>query len=64
MAVILLGVGMALTLEGLFLALAPGRIEEALELLRRLPIATRRTIGLGALAVGVLLVWLAERGLG
>jgi len=60
-ALILLALGLVLTLEGLALALIPGRIEDALELLRRLPVDTRRQIGLGALALGVVLLWMAER---
>jgi uncharacterized protein YjeT (DUF2065 family) len=46
--------------EGLAFALAPSRIDEALELLRRLPVEARRTLGLGALAAGVVLVWIAR----
>ena len=41
-------------------ALAPSRLEEALEVLRRLPPEVRRLIGLTAMAVGVILIWLAR----
>jgi len=58
-AVILLALGLVLSLEGLVLALAPSRIEDVLDLLRRMPVETRRTIGLGALALGIALIWLA-----
>ena len=60
MSTILLAVGLVLVVEGLVFALAPSRLDEALELLRRLPPETRRLMGLGALAIGVLLVWLAR----
>ncbi|MDH5453050.1 MAG: DUF2065 domain-containing protein, partial [Paracoccaceae bacterium] len=51
-----------LSLEGLVLALAPSRIDTLLEMLRQMPVETRRNLGLGALALGVALIWLA-RGL-
>ena len=52
-----------LIVEGLVLALAPSRVEDALRLIAALPTETRRLIGFGALALGVLVVALA-RGLG
>ncbi|GEM_PF-200678 len=58
-AVILLALGLVLSLEGLVLALAPSRIEDVLDLIRRMPVETRRAIGLGALALGIALIWLA-----
>jgi uncharacterized protein YjeT (DUF2065 family) len=42
------------------LALAPSRIEDALRLLASMPAETRRLIGFGALALGVLLLALAR----
>ena len=60
MSTILLAIGLVLCIEGLVFALAPSRLEELLEILRNMPIETRRLIGLGALAVGVVLVWLAK----
>lgn len=59
-AYLILAVGLVLCVEGLMIALAPSRIEEFLEQLRKLPLETRRMIGLGALAVGVVLIWLAQ----
>lgn len=56
---LLLGLGLVAVLEGLVLALAPLRFEELLETLRDIPVQTRRMIGLGILAFGVFLVWLA-----
>ena len=60
MATVLLGVALVLVIEGLVLALAPRRIEEALALLARLPPETRRLIGLAGLAAGVALLALAR----
>lgn len=50
----------ALVFEGLVLALAPSRVEDALRVLAAMPVGTRRMIGLGGLASGVLLVWVAQ----
>ncbi len=60
MSTILYAIGLVLVVEGLVFALAPSRLDEVLELLRRLPSDTRRLMGLAALAVGVLLVWLSR----
>ncbi len=59
LALFLLGVGLVLSLEGLVLALAPSRIDELLDLIRRMPVETRRNLGLGAVALGLALIWLA-----
>lgn len=60
MTEIFLALGLVLAIEGLVLALAPRRIEDALRLLASLPVDQRRMIGLGALALGVLVVWLVQ----
>lgn len=57
---ILTGLGLVAVLEGLVFALAPLRFEELLEMLSRMPVETRRMIGLLAITIGVLLVWLAR----
>ncbi len=59
-ALLLLAIGLVLTLEGLVLALAPSRIEDILDLIRSLPVETRRNLGLAAVALGVALIWLAR----
>ena len=59
-AVALLAIGLVLIVEGLVYALAPFLIEDLLDRLRTLPLEARRMMGLAALAVGVLLVWLAK----
>jgi uncharacterized protein YjeT (DUF2065 family) len=60
MAWILLGAGLVLVIEGLVFALAPSRLEDALEALKQIPPETRRMLGLGAVALGVVLVWIAR----
>ena len=60
MTEIVLALGLVLAIEGLVLALAPRRIEDALQLIASLGIDQRRGIGLGALALGVLIVWLVR----
>ncbi|MGY6411158.1 MAG: DUF2065 domain-containing protein [Alkalilacustris sp.] len=63
MSWVLLAIGLVLVVEGLVFALAPSRLEEMLALIARMPVETRRLIGLLALTVGVGLVW-AARALG
>ena len=58
-AEIAVAVGLLMVVEGLVLALAPSRIEEVLEFLRRLSVENRRMLGLAAIAAGVLTIWLA-----
>ncbi|MGS4944665.1 DUF2065 domain-containing protein [Meridianimarinicoccus sp. RP-17] len=49
-----------LVFEGLVLALAPSRVEDMLRVLIDMPVPLRRMLGLGALAAGVMLVWIAQ----
>lgn len=58
--IVLLAFGLVLILEGLVYALAPSIVEELLKMLSELNEGQRRTVGLGAVAVGVLLVWIAK----
>jgi len=60
MTLVLLGIGLVLVFEGLVLALLPNRLEELIRMITDIPIETRRAYGLGAVALGVLLVWLAQ----
>ena len=57
---LLLGVGLVAIVEGLMLALAPGRVQDALAALARLTPEARRNVGLLALAVGIGLVWVVQ----
>lgn len=59
MSHLVLAIGLVLAVEGLVLALAPRRIEDALRLIASLGLDQRRTLGLVALALGVGLVWLS-----
>lgn len=60
MSEVFLGLGLVLAVEGLVLALAPRRVEDALILIASLPPERRRMLGLGALALGVLVIWLVK----
>lgn len=57
---VLLALGLVLVVEGLALALAPSRMEEALRLIVAMGRDRRRMLGLVALAAGVGLIWLAR----
>lgn len=57
---VLLAIGLVLLIEGLVYALAPGLVEDLLEALRSLPVETRRSLGLAAMALGLVLIWLAK----
>ena len=59
MDLILLGLGLVLVFEGLVLALLPNRLEELIQMISNMPIDTRRALGLGAVALGTLLIWLS-----
>lgn len=60
MAVALLALGLVLVVEGLVWALAPGLIESMLVALAALSLQGRRLLGLSALALGVVLLWIAK----
>ncbi len=60
MATLLFALGLVLSVEGLFFALAPGRIDQILDTLRDMPVEARRLAGLLALTVGVGLIALAR----
>ena len=57
---VFLALGLVLIVEGLAYALAPSLVEQMLEMLRMLPEVTRRNVGLLAIALGVVLVWIAR----
>ncbi len=57
---LLTGLGFVAIIEGLVLALAPLRFEDLLDTLRKLDVRMRRNLGLGAVAFGVFLVWIAR----
>ncbi len=55
-----LALGLVLIVEGLVYVLAPSLVEQLLVALRALPIDSRRILGLLALALGVVMVWVAK----
>lgn len=57
---IVTALGLVAVIEGLALALAPSRLDEVLALLARMPVETRRTLGLAAITLGVAIVWMAR----
>jgi len=57
---LLLGLGLAAVIEGLVLALAPLRFEDALKALAEISRDKRRNLGVFIVALGVGLVWLAK----
>jgi uncharacterized protein YjeT (DUF2065 family) len=59
MPLLLKAVGLVCAVEGLVYALAPSLVEDMLAALRNLSLDQRRMIGLAALALGVVMVWLA-----
>lgn len=54
----LTALALVLVIEGLFLAIVPHRLKQILAMLETVPPEGLRVGGLGAAALGVLLVWL------
>ncbi|WP_372571040.1 DUF2065 domain-containing protein [Ruegeria jejuensis] len=57
MTMILMALGLVLIVEGLVYALAPSLVERMLEMLRTLPEAARRQVGILSMVLGLILVW-------
>ncbi|WP_300516235.1 DUF2065 family protein [Aliiroseovarius sp.] len=57
---ILLGLGLVLIIEGLVFALAPSRLDELVQMMAEMTRDRRRALGLGALALGLVLVWISK----
>lgn len=57
---LLLGIGLVAIVEGLVLALAPNRVQDALAMLARLSPDQRRLFGLLAVTAGIALVWVVR----
>lgn len=60
MSILLLAIGLVFVAEGLVLALAPSRLDEILAMLARMPVDLRRQLGLLAVTLGAILLWLAN----
>lgn len=57
---ILFGIGLVFVIEGLALALAPSRIEQVLFFFASLSRDRRRALGLIAVALGTVALWLSR----
>ncbi|WP_424965558.1 DUF2065 domain-containing protein [Dinoroseobacter sp. S375] len=60
METLLTALGLVFVIEGLVFALAPSRIEDLLAAFARMPVTIRRGLGLGAIALGTILVWVGK----
>ena len=57
---LVLAIGLVAAIEGLVLALAPRRMEDAMRILAAMSPEARRLIGLVALSLGALIIWIAR----
>ena len=55
-----LALGLVLIVEGLVYALAPSLIDQLLVALRAMPVESRRILGLLAVVLGLIMVWVAK----
>lgn len=60
LSLLLVGLGLVAIIEGLALALAGSHLQAMLEALARLDRERRRAIGLVAVALGILMVWIGH----
>ncbi|MDW4499849.1 DUF2065 domain-containing protein [Sulfitobacter sp. D35] len=61
MSTVLLALGLVMIVEGLAYALAPSLVERMLEMLRSLPEAAVRQVGMLCVVGGLIFVWFASR---
>jgi hypothetical protein len=57
---VLVALGLVLVIEGLLYALVPGQLKHMLSQLQRLTDDQLRFAGVGAMALGVVIVWLVR----
>ena len=57
---LIVAIGLVLVLEGMLYAVFPGSLKRMMSLAQSLPDETLRRSGLGALALGVVIVWLVR----
>ena len=55
-----LAIGLVLIVEGLVYALAPSLIDQLLVALRAMPVESRRIMGLLAIVIGLIFLWVAK----
>ena len=60
MSDLLTAIGLVLVLEGLVYAAFPGGLKQMMAMAQEMPDETLRRFGLGALALGVVIVWLVR----
>nr|WP_091432114.1 DUF2065 domain-containing protein [Aliiroseovarius sediminilitoris] len=60
MSTVVFGIGLVLVIEGLVFALAPSRLDDLVAMMAAMSRDQRRLIGLVALALGVVLVWMSR----
>lgn len=60
LGLLIVGAGLVLVFEGLLWALAPQMIEDLLAALRALPTDQRRLVGLFAILLGIIVMWIAH----
>lgn len=60
MSIVLLGIGLVLVIEGLVFALAPSRLDDLVAMMAAMSRDQRRLVGLVALGVGVVFIWLSR----
>jgi len=60
MAMIFLAFGLVLIVEGLAYVLAPSLVERLLQMMRQLGLQERRQVGVLAMVLGLILVWIAH----
>ncbi|MCI2392938.1 DUF2065 domain-containing protein [Aliiroseovarius sediminis] len=60
MTIVLLGIGLVLVIEGLVFALAPSRLDDLVAMMAAMSRDQRRAVGLVAVTLGVVLVWLSQ----
>jgi uncharacterized protein YjeT (DUF2065 family) len=58
---LLVALGLVAVIEGLLYAIAPGAMKRMLKQVELLPESTMRAVGIGAMVLGVIVVW-AVRG--
>jgi uncharacterized protein YjeT (DUF2065 family) len=59
--ILLIVIGLILMIEGLPYAAFPHRVKDWLRMLQEIPETTLRRVGLAAMALGLILVWLGRR---
>ena len=60
MSTFITAIGLALVIEGLLYAIAPGRLKDMLIMVEKMPEDAMRMLGLAAIAAGVVIVWVAR----